>query len=209
MASDFIYTAQPANIVPFLEKIRGAGVPEKITLKTIESFGFKTKNDRRLLPILKGLGLVNTSGVPTARWNQFRSKQTGGVALAQGVREHYASLFALYPDAHQKDSEALHSFFSSHTKVGEATLKLIVATFKAVCSRADFEKDAITDVDPVATSDLGSGVAASVPIRVIPARSSGLMVNLNIELTLPENSDAKTFDEFFKSMRKHLLEDND
>src|ERR1041384_8843176 len=50
MAAEFIYITNPAKIRPFLDKIRAAGKPEKVTLKTIESLGFKSNNDRALLP---------------------------------------------------------------------------------------------------------------------------------------------------------------
>ena len=86
MAAEFIYITNPAKIRPFLEKIRAAGKPEKVTLKTIESLGFKSINDRALLPIIKALGLVDGSGVPTARWGAFRSNYKA--ALAAGIREH-------------------------------------------------------------------------------------------------------------------------
>src|SRR6266403_3086074 len=139
MAAEFVYITNPAKIPLFLDKIRTAGKPNKVTLQTIQSLGFKSVNDRPLLPIVKAMGLVDGSGVPTERWAAFRSKPKP--ALAAGVREHYAKLFALYPDAHQKDTEALNSFFSSHTSVSAGTPKFIISTFKTLCSLADFSDE--------------------------------------------------------------------
>src|SRR5438034_9261591 len=144
MPAEFVYITNPAKIRPFLEKLAAAGKPEKVNLKTVESLGFKSTNDRALLPILKALALVDGSGVPTPRWSVFRSKPK--TAVAAGIREHYSKLFALYPDAYQKDNEALHSFFSSHTTVSSGTLKFIISTFKTLCSFADFsDQTATTD----------------------------------------------------------------
>jgi len=202
--AEFVYTPQPSSIPKFLTTIRGSGVPDKVTLKTIESFGFKSKNDRNLLPILKGLGLVDNSGVPTDRWRAFRSKQTGGVALADGIRGHYSRLFALYPDAYQKDTEALHSFFSSHTNLSDNTLKLVIATFRALCALADFEAESVTSPVPAqGTSPRGEVGVATAVVTANP----GYTININIQLTLPENADTKTFEEFFKAMRKNLLDE--
>jgi Family of unknown function (DUF5343) len=138
MSAEFIYTTNPSKIPAFLEKLRAAGKPEKVTLQTIASLGFKSTNDRALLPILKGLGFVDGSGVPTQRWAAFRSNHKA--AIGEGIREHYAKLFSLYPDAYQKDNEALHSFFSTHTSVGEGALRYMISTFKTLCSLAAFDQ---------------------------------------------------------------------
>src|SRR5437667_8276492 len=164
MPAEFIYMTNPAKIRPFLEKIRAAGKPDKVTLKTIQSLGFKSNNDRALLPIIKALGLVDGSGVPSARWSAFRSNHKA--ALAAGIREHYAKLFALYPDAYQKDTEALNSFFSSHTSVAAGTLKFIISTFKTLCSQADFtDSSAFTEfTPPIPAPGTPAVVAHSTPI---------------------------------------------
>jgi len=202
MAAEFVYITNPAKIPPFLHKIRDAGKPNKVTLQTIQSLGFKSVNDRPLLPIVKAMGLVDGSGVPTERWAAFRSKPKP--TLAAGVREHYAKLFALYPDAHQKDTEALNSFFSSHTSVSASTLKFIISTFKTLCSQADFTvSSAFAEfTPPIPAPGTPAVVAHSTPIV---SAGPGLTVNINVQLTLPENADATTFEQFFKAMRQHLL----
>lgn len=205
MAAEFIYTPNPAKIRPFLEKIRGAGKPDKVTLKTIQSLGFKSNNDRGLLPVIKALGLVDGSGVPTTRWSEFRSDSKG--ALAAGIREHYAKLFALYPDAFQKDTEALNSFFSSHTSVSTGTLKFIISTFKTLCSLADFAAESVSVAPmplPSAAGTVGTPAVVTHSKAIVSA-DPGVTVNINVQLTLPENADAKAFDDFFKAMRTHLL----
>ncbi len=206
MAAEFIYITNPAKIGPFLDKIRAAGKPEKVTLKTIESLGFKSVNDRPLLPIIKALGLVDGSGVPTARWSAFRSSHKA--ALAVGIREHYAKLFALYPDAYQKDTEALNSFFSSHTSVSAGTLKFIISTFKVLCSLADFSEESARNPGTSPPLAAHAGTPAVVAHRQpIVSAGSGVTVNINVQLTLPENADATTFEQFFKAMRQHLLDE--
>ena len=108
----YVYTTNPAKVKQFLETIQTAGVPDKITIKTLESLGFKSTNDRPIVGIMKAVGFVSASGEPTKRWQQYRNKQTAGTALAAGIREHYNELFKTYPDAHQRDNEALRNFFT-------------------------------------------------------------------------------------------------
>jgi hypothetical protein len=204
--AEFLYIQNPAKLGPFLDKIRSAGKPDKVSIKTIESLGFKSKNDRGLLPILKALGLVDGSGVPTERWSSFRSNSK--TALADGIREHYAKLFALYPDAYQKDTEALHSFFSSHTSVSANTLQFVIATFRRLCSLADFTQGSTSFVLPsVAAAGQVAAPAVIAHSQPVVSAAPGLTVNINVQLTLPENADATTFDEFFRAMRKHLIDE--
>jgi hypothetical protein len=174
-----------------------------VTLNTIKSLGFKSTNDRALLPILKGLGFVDGSGGPTERRATFRSNHK--VALADGIREHYAKLFLLYPDAYQKDNEALHSFFSSNTSVGEGALKYVIGTFRTLCSLAAFDQPSVASPIP-ATPALGTP-AAIVHTQPVLTSGPGWTVNINVQLTLPENADSKTFDDFFKAMKKNLLDE--
>jgi len=210
MASEFIYAVNPTKLAGFFVKAAKAGVPEKVNLKTIESFGYKSKNDRRFLPILKGIGFIDQSGIPTPRWSLFRSSSTRRAAFASGIQEHYAKLFKLYPDAHQKDAEALHNFFSTHTKVGEATVKLIVATFQKLCALADFEQQPAQEGEPSITERI-KGEPKGPPAlsgNSPGSTSNPVTINLNIQLTLPENADSTTFDEFFKSMKTHLMDES-
>jgi len=142
--------------------------------------------------------------VPTARWSAFRSNHKA--ALAAGIREHYAKLFALYPDAYQKDTEALNSFFSSHTSVSAGTLKFIISTFKTLCSHADFSEQSasVAVIPPALAAHIGAPVIVAHSQPIVSA-GPGLTVNINVQLTLPENADATTFEQFFKAMRQHLL----
>ncbi len=42
--------------------------------------------------------------------------------MADCIRKAYPDLFSTFPDAYNKDSEALRNFFSSKMKGGEAVL---------------------------------------------------------------------------------------
>jgi hypothetical protein len=121
----YIYTTNPAKIRKSLETIQTAGVPPKLSYKLLASLGFKSKNDRALVSIMKAIGFASSTGEPTEKWKQYRNKSQAGAVLAEGLREHYAELFKTYPDAYLKDNEALHNFFSTQTTVGEAALKSV------------------------------------------------------------------------------------
>jgi hypothetical protein len=77
---DFTYTTVPGKIKPFLEKIRGVGIPPKATAIWLKSLGFKSSNDASLLGILKAIGLVDNSGVPTGIWSKYSKRYRSRIA---------------------------------------------------------------------------------------------------------------------------------
>ncbi len=202
--TSYVYITNPANIGKFLKAIQKAGVPQKLTRKHLEALGFKGTNDRPLVGIMKALGFVSSTGEPIESWHSYRDKTKAPIVLAQGIRKHYADLFKMYPDAHLKDNEALHNFFSTHTTVGAGTLKIMIATFKALVGLADFQTkaSAVSSTPAAITSD---ATGAGTTIRQGQAKG-GFVVNINIQLALPESATPETFDAFFKSMKKHLLD---
>jgi hypothetical protein len=123
--------------------------------------------------------------------------------LGQAIKEHYAELYQMYPDAHLKDTEALRNFFSTHTTVAAGTLNFIIMTFKTAASLANFD---VPPSDSVIQTPTGFPKDKSPKPQPFQTGMGGFAININIQLTLPEGSSSDTFEEFFKAMRKHLLE---
>ena len=206
MPADFPYLTNPASLRKFLEKIRTVGVPAKVSLAYLESLGFKSTNDRPILSALKFLDFVDSSGTPKETWQKYRAKGTAGTVLAAAIRTAYSELFAIYPDADRKDNEALRNFFSTHTKVGEATLNLVVRTFKTLCETADFSAEPPAPVEPdEAVKHSGGKDRPPVYLPGKPQAHSGPAININIQLQLQATEDAKVYDNFFAAMKKHLF----
>jgi hypothetical protein len=90
--ADYPYTSNPARVKEFLQKIHKVGNPDKVTFKFLESLGFKSKNDRAILPVLKSLGFVDGTGIPTQRWKDYRSTAKAKSVMAAAVRSTYSSL---------------------------------------------------------------------------------------------------------------------
>src|SRR3569832_432682 len=99
--ADFIYTTVPGKIKPLLNKIREVGVPQKATVQWLKTVGFKSSNDASLLGILKFIGFIDSSGVPSSKWSHYRGANHK-VVLGEAIREGYADLFAVYPNANQR-----------------------------------------------------------------------------------------------------------
>ncbi len=205
MASTAIYTPTPASIPRFLAHMQTLGKPDKVTVQYLESVGFKSKNDRPLISILKSLGFLDSSGVPTSRWLAYRDKAKAKGVLAAGITEAYASLFATYPDAFRRDNEALRNYFSTHSgTLNESTLQLVVRTFKTLCAEADFSSSAAAE-EIIEHTPTVKEKGAAAKIQRQQTEGGALTVNINIQLQLPATDDASVYEKLFEAMNKTIL----
>ena len=203
--AEFPYTPKPSSLPDFLAKIQTIGRPDKVTLKYIASLGFKSKSDRYISGILKSLGFTDSSGIPTGRWQTYRDKRQAQAELAVAIREAYSDLFAVYPNAHRKDDEALKNFFTSTTSVGEKAVSYMVRTFKTLCKLADFTSipqpsPAVQPVTPPATMPQ----LAEEVVRTEPTQTIAPSLNFNIQVHISPDASADQIDQIFASIAKHL-----
>lgn len=213
MANELPLTMNTTSLTRFLNHIQGSGVPAKVDRTYLKSVGFKGGNDGYIIPVLKHIGFVSTSGAPETRWRSYRDKTRAPKILAQGILEGYAELFEVYPDAYRKDEEALRNWVRSKTEYDELKVGHAVKTFRALAAMAEFDEPA-DDASTVegAPADASVPVAhASVPViaaPVVPRPGAATpSFNINIELHLPPSADADTYDKFFAAMKKHLFPD--
>ena len=205
MPADFPYMTNPATLRRFLDKVQTLGVPAKVTFGYLQSLGFKSTNDRPIIPALKFLDFLGSSAEPTETWKKYRHKASAGAVLAASIRSGYADLFATYPDAERKDTEALRNYFSTHTTVGEATLNMIVRTFKTLCEAADFSAAAPSPEEETGDAGKPEGGKGKSTVTLGKQTYSGPAININIQLQLQATEDPKVYDNFFAAMKKHLF----
>jgi predicted secreted protein len=193
----------PGKLGALLEKVREVGVPPKATTEWLKSIGFSSSNDRSMLAVLKQIGFIDGSSVPTARWKSFRGKD-GQKALADAIRTGYAELYSTYSDAQDKPTSDLESFFRIHTDAGKQAIDKTVRTFRALASSADFSVAAgaaPTEDANTAPELQGTTITSSKEeLGVQP-----VTVNINVQLVLPESTDEEVYRKFFAAMRENLL----
>lgn len=200
--ADFVYTTVAGKIPSLLDKLRQVGVPPKATVQWLKSIGFKSSNDASLLGVLKQVGLTDANGVPTSRWAQYRGRNHKEV-LGAAIRDGYAELFAVYPDAWQRSQTDLEHVFSTSSTGGKQVIAKTVATFKNLAAAAEFS-DSPEQVDlSVGDAPLHKPVAAKVP-PVGGAAQPLPNVHIDIQVHISPEASPVQIDQIFKSMGKHL-----
>jgi len=200
---EYPYATVISKIPDLFEKIKTTGQPPKVNFDWLKTIGFKSSNDRRLIPILKAINFIDSKGNPTDKWLKFRADS--GI-LAQGILEGYEELFNVYPDAWKRNKNELFDFFSTKTMAGNQVINKMVGTFIELCKIADFSK-----IDYSATPIIqGTDQEEINDIKVnsqkhIKNFDKGIVININIQLTVPETTDEKIYDKFFEALKKHLL----
>jgi hypothetical protein len=81
---------------------------------------------------------VDPTGVPTPNWSNYRGAHHKKV-LGAAVRDGYAELFAVYPDAPTRSQTDLEHVFSTSSTGGKQVISKLVSTFKALAELVEFE----------------------------------------------------------------------
>lgn len=199
----FPYTTVPGKLKDLLKKIPTLGKPEKVTVAWLKKAGWTSSNDATMIPVLRFVGLLGQDGRPTILWDDVRVQDTDAkVRVANGIREAYADLFSLYPDAQRKDGEALRNFFRANTTAGEQAQTKMVQTFQTLAEVGDFDS----------VGEPASSGAKQTPreTKQTPAKKevpqTGIALNVNIQLQLPATADGEVYEKLFAAMRRHLID---
>ena len=200
--TDFAYTTVPGKIKPLLEKIRVTGVPPKVTNTWLKSVGFTSSNDASLIGILKFIGFIDESGTPQARWSAFRGAKHKSI-LGEAVRQGYAELFAVYPDAQKRNQNEIHAVFATSSSAGQQVIAKTVATFKALVDEAAFEGE--VEAAPILDSGpLHKPVVEKHYGNPNTSKVGNASLHIDIQIHISPESSAEQIDSIFSSMAKHL-----
>src|SRR5690242_18692916 len=95
MATSLPYLVSYKNVEKLFSGIAAAKVPESFTQTFLaQTLGLKNSTDRPLIPLMRSLGFIDSSGRPTATYNLLKNPTKAKGAVAAGVMKAYAPLFA-------------------------------------------------------------------------------------------------------------------
>lgn len=213
MADTLPYLASPGSIKTCLDKIKAAATPDRVTQDFVTTkLQIKGGTGAALIPYLKKIGFVASDGSPTNIYKQFRNHATAGAAGATAVKTGYKALGQVneyFQDLNDKDLLALIIQVTG-VEEGNQVAKLTLSTLKALKAFANFDakigeapKDA-KDVEQ--TKDSGSEQGSA---KGEGGRRQGLSLSYTINLNLPATTDQAVFNAIFRSLKEHLISDNE
>ncbi|WP_315778529.1 MULTISPECIES: DUF5343 domain-containing protein [unclassified Bradyrhizobium] len=203
--ASYPYTLVTGKLKDLLHKARTTGTPAKLTAAHLKTLGFTSSNDVGMIGVFKFIGLVDQSGIPTPLWTEFRGKDHRKV-LAKAIRQGYAELFTVYPDAHARSVSDLTHVFSTSTTGGEAVVKQTVQTFKSLIEEADFNSspDASTTALSAGTLHLPAAPSGAPNLSTSALGQGAPEVHIDIQIHISPESSAEQIEKIFESMAKHL-----
>jgi len=209
------YLTSTKNTADILRAIVAAQAPDRFTYKFLEGLGFAGSNDRAMINVLKALGMLNDSGVPTRRYHEYLDQSQSEIVLAQGIRDAYTDLFRVNKSANSMSQAEVKNKMKtlSEGAFTDRVLALMAATFTTLVKSADFS--GAIELEPEQTSDdadAGEGNGQPDPPKDRNGGSSPSSGNsrkigdlvYNINIHLPESRDQAVYDALFKSLKEHL-----
>ncbi|WP_347261272.1 DUF5343 domain-containing protein [Rudaea sp.] len=213
MADTLPYLASPGSIKTCLDKIKAAATPDRVTQDFVTTkLQIKGGTGAALIPYLKKIGFVASDGSPTDTYKQFRNHATAGAAAAAAVKTGYKALGQVneyFYDLNDKDLLALIVQITG-AEEGNQVAKLTLSTLKTLKAFANFDaKVGETAKDPKATDESkGSGRQPDLS-KSSDGRRQGLSLSYTINLNLPATTDQAVFNAIFRSLKEHLITDNE
>ena len=210
--ADFPYADAAKRLESFFSKIQESGVPDTVDNKWLDSIGFKGRSGQ-IKRILKYVHFVTDEDRPTKRWQDYRDTGQSKKVMTEGVKQGYSALFEQYSDAHQRGDGDLRNFFKANSKVGSTTVAKMIATFRILCSLADFgqEEDGTQEgqeaIDPVESSTPATEPDSNDDQSKSPQADQPFSpeLNINIQVHISSDATAEQIDKIFESMAKHLF----
>lgn len=224
MSTSHPYISGPKNIALMLNQMR-KNFPAKVTSDTVKRLGIASNNESYVINALTFLGLLDEEGNKTEAAGavfSISSDEKFHAEFADLVKQAYSELFELHGDEAWalEDSELL-DFFRQADQTSETIGKRQVGTFKIVSAFAG--KGELPSLEKRRTPKAATSSRTKSPLKgekkpatkktpvsanAAPGNgtSRDVAVNVRIEVNLPADATAETYDNIFASIRRNLMD---
>ncbi|WP_341646117.1 DUF5343 domain-containing protein [Thauera sp. SDU_THAU2] len=188
----------------FLAKIQDGQAPENFTQQHLKDIGFGSSNHRTYIPLLKAIGFLTPSGVPTERYHAYRDTSQARAVLGAALKDAYSDLFVIKANPTERDRDLIQGKFKSTHNTSDRVAELMAKTFFGLLKQADI--DHVLSKPKAATVQEETPAlapAAPTPQPTVHVKAPGL--HYNIQIHLPATKDVEVYNAIFKSLKEHLL----
>lgn len=209
MADTYPYMMSNNKIEPILDQIRKAAEPSKFTHSFLKNLGFKSTNDRGIIPLLKALDFLHESGSPTEYYKDLRDDTIWKKALGRQIKDLYSDLYNIHTEIHNASDDEIKGAISRVTGKDAKVVGRYFNTFKTLIKLADF--DGITakqepEQEKKKASDSKQKPQNQIPPVQIPVKDSTRPdFHYNIQIHLPATTDISVYNAIFKSIKENLM----
>lgn len=211
-----------AQVEMFLDKIRILN-PRTIDVGYLRANEMGGQQPRTLLNTIQFLGLVDATGVPTAKLESLRVRGDAQYrsALAEVVRGAYSELFdAVDVEAADRDIlyNQIRTVYGSSPRVAETATPLFIALSReAGLNVGDDVRSASNNTQRISRSPrqvrsredrttlpTTAGISATQSDPTASGADSGPALHIDVQVHVDSSATAEQIDQIFASMARHL-----
>jgi hypothetical protein len=200
------YLNSVKNLPAIMKKIVEGTAPEKFSMEHLKKIGFKSSNDQAVIGLLKDIGFLSESGVPTQIYHEYRNPARSRQVLGEVLKIAYSDIFHLTENPSNNDKQSISGLFKSTHNVSDQVAGFMANTFLTLLDLADINSKTIIKKEKSTTHQVkeNENTISEVPISEVKIP---IIPNLryNIEIHLPATKDIEVYNSIFKSLREHLL----
>lgn len=208
MSLPSVYSQVYGQFQEFFSKLQEGQAPSNFTQQHLKDIGYASSNHRSLIPLLKAIGFLSSSGTPTERYHAYRDKSQARQVMGAALKDAYADLFVIKAHPTDKDRALIEGKFKSTHNASDRTAELMAKTFLGLLKLADIDHStpsapAINNA-AAQTSPENEGTRLA-PIPAPGTRTGAPGLHYNIQIHLPATKDVEVYNAIFKSLKEHLI----
>jgi hypothetical protein len=210
-------------MIGFLRK----SFPATVTSETVKKLGLANNAESYVINALHFLGIIDEAGKRTEKGREIFAHHDDAAfakAFAGMVRTAYKELFELRADAAwTMPKDELINFFRRADKTSDVIGTRQAAVFQALRGLAGYEGSGVAQrvggpnksttkiskqkviKSEKATNSTKAGGAAVEPIVHFKQSKKEMALTVRVEINLPAEASAETYDNIFKSIKANLL----
>lgn len=197
------YTQEFKKLNELFDKIRDAQAPSKFTTQLLVDWGFKSKNHRAFIPLLKALGFLTSDGTPTTRYNEYRNHSISKHIMGEAIKEAYSDIFLIKEKPTETDKSLIEGKFKSYHNTSDTVANLMSKTFFSLLDLA--ELNSISN-SAKKKNEKEESIAEQPKLDKKVITESNFGLHYNIQIHLPATKDTEVYNAIFKSIKDHLIE---
>ncbi len=198
------YVNSYGQLPKLFAEIKKASVPPKFTQDFMSSMmGLKSSSYRAMIPLLKNLGFLDQSSIPTQDYKDFRDDAKSGSVMARRIKETYSDLFTAHEYAYKLNKEELSGKLITILGLSkdDKNISYVVGTLQELFKLADFTGKH----KPEEKKKQISSESLEKPPQQTQEKQTQLGISYTINLNLPATTEVEVFNAIFKSLKEHIL----